>query len=84
MTGRPSVHMPVLIWTVLIVAFYLAHQDIWFWQSARPLIFGFLPIGLAYHAAYCLGASLMMWTLTTFTWPAHLERSSTMRAPNGD
>jgi hypothetical protein len=68
--------MHVLIWILLITTFYLAHQDVWFWHSARPLMFGFLPIGLAYHAAYCLGASLLMWALTTFAWPAHLEHSA--------
>ena len=38
---------------VLITALvYALHQDVWFWRAARPLVFGFLPIGLFYHAAY--------------------------------
>jgi len=52
---------------------YLLHQDVWFWLTARPLVFGFLPIGLVYHGAYCLAAAALMWALTTFAWPAHLE-----------
>ena len=52
-----------------IVALYALHQDVWFWRTARPLVFGFLPIGLAYHAAYCVAAALLMWALTTFAWP---------------
>ena len=52
---------------------YLLHQDFWFWRSARPLVFGFLPIGLFYHAAYTVGVSLFMWFMVTRHWPAHLE-----------
>ena len=38
----------------------LLHQDTWFWDSARPLVFGFLPIGLFYHAVYTLMVSAFM------------------------
>ena len=57
-----------------IAALYLLHQDVWFWRAARPLVLGFLPVGLAYHAAYCLLAAALMWGLTRVAWPAHLER----------
>jgi hypothetical protein len=57
-----------------IAAVYLLHQDVWFWRAARPLVLGFLPVGLAYHAAYCLLAAALMWVLTRVAWPAHLER----------
>jgi hypothetical protein len=59
-----------------VVVLYALHQDLWFWHTARPLVFGFLPIGLAYHAAYCVAAALLMWALTTFAWPAHLQDRS--------
>jgi hypothetical protein len=36
-------------------------------------VFGFLPIGLAYHALYCVAVTVLMWTLTRVAWPAHLE-----------
>ena len=52
---------------------YALHQDVWFWRTARPLLFGFLPVGLAYHGAYCVAAALLMWTLTRVAWPHHLE-----------
>ena len=58
---------------VVILVLYALHQDLWFWRTARPLVFGFLPIGLAYHGAYCLAAALLMWALTTYAWPSHLE-----------
>lgn len=57
-----------------IVALYALHQDLWLWRAARPLVFGFLPAGLAYHAAYCLAATALMLALTTWAWPSHLER----------
>jgi hypothetical protein len=66
--------MQALFWLLLVAITYFLHQDFWFWRSARPLVFGFLPVGLAYHAAYCLVAALLMWALTRFAWPAHLEQ----------
>lgn len=62
-----------LLLIVAITGLYVAHQDFWFWRTARPLVFGFLPIGLAYHALYCLAAALLMWLLTSLAWPAHLD-----------
>jgi hypothetical protein len=53
---------------------YLLHQDVWFWRTARPLVFGFLPIGLFYHAAFTVCCAALMWILVKVAWPAHLER----------
>ena len=61
---------------IAVVALYGLHQDFWFWREARPLVFGFLPVGLAYHGLYCVTVSLLMWTLTRLAWPDHLERSA--------
>ncbi|MFN3321865.1 MAG: DUF3311 domain-containing protein [Bryobacteraceae bacterium] len=58
----------------VVAVLYLLHQDIWFWHSARPLVFGFLPIGLFYHACYTLATSFVLWLLVRYAWPAHLER----------
>jgi hypothetical protein len=69
-----------ILLVLAIAALYLLHQDFWFWRTAHPLVFGFLPIGLAYHALYCLAASLLMWMLTRIAWPAHLESSD----PSGE
>ncbi len=54
-------------------ALYLLHQDFWFWDAARPLVFGFLPIGLFYHGAYSLAVAGLMWVLVRYAWPTHLE-----------
>ncbi len=56
-----------------VAALYLLHQDVWFWRTARPLLFGILPVGLAYHAAYCLAAAVLMWVVTRVAWPADLD-----------
>jgi hypothetical protein len=58
---------------LLILAVYVVHQDFWNWSKADPLIFGFLPIGLAYHAGFSLLASAMMAILVSCAWPKHLE-----------
>jgi hypothetical protein len=68
--------MPRLLLALVVVALYALHQDLWFWREARPLVFGFLPIGLAYHAAYCVAIAVLMWVLTRVAWPAHLERAA--------
>jgi len=63
--------MAPTLWAAL--ALYLLHQDFWFWRTARPLVFGFLPVGLAYHAAYTLViAGVLAWLVRT-RWPHHLE-----------
>ncbi len=64
---------------LMVVALYVLHQDFWFWRSARPLVFGILPIGLFYHAAYVVASSLVLWVLVTFLWPSHLETTDTKR-----
>ncbi len=59
--------------SLLVLAVYVLHQDFWNWKKSEPLILGFLPAGLAYHAAYSILAAIMMAILVKFAWPAHLE-----------
>jgi hypothetical protein len=61
-----------LLLTALILAVYVLHQDFWNWNNA-DLIFGFLPVGLAYHAGYSILAAVMMAVLVKTAWPKHLE-----------
>ena len=64
-----------IAWLVLATALlYVLHQDVWFWRTARPLVFGFLPIGLFYHACFSVAAALFMALLVKYAWPAHLEQ----------
>ena len=59
---------------IAVIALYVLHQDFWFWRTARPLIFGFVPIGLFYQGCFSVAAALLMWLLVKFAWPSHLER----------
>lgn len=65
--------MKKLLLALLIAAVYVLHQDFWNWRASHPLIFGFLPIGLAYHAGYSILAATMMAILVKAAWPKHLE-----------
>ncbi len=67
--------------TAALVLLYLLHQDIWFWRTARPLVFGFLPIGLFYHVAFTAAVSLVLWLMVGVMWPAHLEREQPRTPP---
>ncbi len=61
-----------LLLTLLVAAVVCLHQDFWLW-SDRTLLLGFLPVGFAWHLAYCLLAAAAMALLVRFAWPAHLE-----------
>ena len=74
---RSIASLPAALLTLVV---YLLHQDFWFWRSARPLVFGFLPIGLFYHAAYTLAVSLLLWMIVRRHWPSHLEDSRSGRS----
>ncbi len=64
----------------LVVIVVLAlHQDFWLWKD-KTLVFGFLPIGLAYHIAFSLLASLTMAMLVRSVWPSHLEELETVES----
>ncbi len=67
--------MKTLGLSALILAFYVLHQDFWNWRTTQPLAFGFLPVGLWYHALYTLGCSALLWLLIQIAWPSHLENS---------
>jgi hypothetical protein len=58
---------------LLVLVVYALHQDVWLWTASRPLLFGFLPPGLAYHALYTLGCAALMALLCTVAWPRGLD-----------
>ena len=65
--------MKRILLVIAVVALYALHQDIRFWRTAHPLVFGFMPIGLFYQGCFSVAASLLMWLLVKQAWPAHLE-----------
>jgi uncharacterized protein DUF3311 len=58
--------------TLMVLLVYVLHQDSWNWHD-RTVVLGFLPVGLAYHAAYSILAAIMMAVLVRFAWPEYLE-----------
>ena len=66
--------MKRILLVLAVIVLYVLHQDFWYWRTAYPLVFGFVPIGLFYQACFAVAASLLMWLLVTFAWPSHLER----------
>jgi Protein of unknown function (DUF3311) len=66
--------MTRILLILVVLALYILHQDIWFWRTAHPIVFGFIPIGLFYQACFSVAAALVMWLLVKYAWPSHLER----------
>ncbi len=78
---RQQHDMKRILLVIVVVALYILHQDFWFWRTAHPMVFGFIPIGLFYQACFSVAASLVMWLLVKYAWPAQLEREIEERDP---
>lgn len=63
--------MKYVIW-FLVAGLLIAHQDSWNWDNGR-LVFGFLPIGLFYHAAISLAAGVVWFLACTIAWPEDID-----------
>lgn len=61
MTVKPWIWGAVLVLAVL-------HQDFWLWDDAT-LVFGFMPVGLAYHAGFSLAAGVLWLVVAKNAWP---------------
>lgn len=59
------------VWALVAVLAVL-HYDFWYWDD-RTLVFGFLPIGLAYHALISILAGVVWFLAIRFAWPSELE-----------
>ncbi len=66
--------MRIVIW-VLVILLLILHQDNWLWDDDR-LVFGFLPVGLAYHAGISVAASIVWYLATVYAWPHELEQAA--------
>ena len=51
-----------------MILLLILHQDNWFWTD-DTLVFGFMPIGLLWHALISIGASLTWALATKIAWP---------------
>lgn len=59
--------MKLFVWC-LVVVLVILHQDNWFWED-DTLVFGFMPIGLFYHACLSIAAAFTWFLATQFAWP---------------
>ena len=71
-----------VVWGLVLILLVL-HQDIWFWNN-ETLIFGFMPIGLFFHACISVGAALTWWLATQYCWPGDLEYQEANAQPEGE
>ena len=60
--------MKYAIW-ILVLLLIILHQDVWYWNDGT-LVFGFMPIGLFYHACISVAAGVVWFLACQFAWPA--------------
>ncbi|MEM9187438.1 MAG: DUF3311 domain-containing protein [Planctomycetota bacterium] len=73
--------MQKIVWA-LVVLLLILHQDLWFWED-DTLVFGFMPIGLFYHACISVAASVTWFLATRHCWPAGLEANAEAASGEG-
>ena len=62
---------------VACLLFLALQQDVWFWEDDATWFFGFLPVGIAFHAVYTLGLALFWYGVVTVAWPSGLDDEET-------
>lgn len=74
-----------MVWIVwaLVAALALLHQDFWYW-SDRTLVFGFMPMGLFYHALFSIACAVVWALAVRYAWPTHLEQWADESGDGGD
>jgi hypothetical protein len=63
--------MRYLAWSLLGLLVVL-HQDYWQWNDSS-LVFGVLPVGLAWHAGISMMAAVVWFMLVTWGWPTAVD-----------
>ena len=64
--------MKALVYLLFLLMLIL-HQDSWAWDD-QTLVLGFMPIGLAYHAAFSIGCAILGGLAIKYIWPHDLEK----------
>ena len=60
-----------LAWGLVVLAAIL-HTDLWAWED-DTLVFGFVPMALAYHAGISILAAVAWACVVKFDWPDGIE-----------
>jgi hypothetical protein len=66
--------MKYFLLTLIALTLAVLHQDYWNWGN-KTLVFGYVPIGLFYHACFSVACAVMMALFVKFAWPHDLEAS---------
>ncbi|MCH2363075.1 MAG: hypothetical protein MK479_00695 [Planctomycetes bacterium] len=72
LTNSKQATMRTLV-IALIILLAILHHDWWWWDAKEPLVLGFMPVGLAWHAGISLAAGLVGLVAVKFCWPDHLD-----------
>ncbi|QDT01152.1 DUF3311 domain-containing protein [Adhaeretor mobilis] len=70
------------IWPLVILLLIL-HQDNWFWDDGT-LVFGFIPVGLFYHACISVAAATTWFLVVLFCWPKGLDEKVSHESTKGE
>lgn len=62
----------VVIASIAFVVLVTLHHDFWNWGDTT-LVFGFIPVGLAYHVGYSVAAGIFWYLVARFAWPHAIE-----------
>jgi len=65
-------------WGLVVLAAIL-HTDLWAWED-DTLVFGFMPMALAYHAGVSLLAATAWACVVKFAWPEGIEEWAALGA----
>lgn len=65
----------------LIVILAVLHQDFWWRDDHRTLVFGFLPVSLAYHIGISIAASVLWGLACVYCWPKDVDVEDDLSAP---
>jgi hypothetical protein len=60
-----------IVWALFLILF-VVHQDLWWWDDSS-LVFGFMPLGLAFHAGFSIACAFLGWLAIRYCWPHDLE-----------
>ncbi len=61
----------------LIVLLAILHQDFWWWGDSETLWFGFMPVGLGYHALVSMAAAALWALAVRHYWPDDVDEFET-------
>ena len=74
--------MKWIVWALILLLLVL-HQDNWFWTDGT-LVFGFIPIGLFYHACLSLAAGAVWLLAVKCAWPVGVDEDDKISQAPGD